>query len=71
MARLTFQGVEKRYRDVTALASLDLEVADGEAVCILGPSGSGKSTALRLERSILPRPKATPGRASLQPTARP
>ena len=52
MARLTFDGVAKRYREVIALASLDLEVADGEAVCILGPSGSGKSTALRLAAGL-------------------
>jgi multiple sugar transport system ATP-binding protein len=31
-----------------ALAGLDLEIADGEFLVLVGPSGSGKSTALRI-----------------------
>ena len=42
----------KRYGDVTALDALDLDVGDGEAVCVLGPSGAGKSTALRLAAGL-------------------
>jgi len=52
MASLTFDGVGKRYGAVTALAALDLDVGDGEAVCVLGPSGAGKSTALRLAAGL-------------------
>ena len=52
MASLTFDAVAKRFGPVTALASLDLDVDDGEAVCVLGPSGSGKSTALRLAAGL-------------------
>jgi multiple sugar transport system ATP-binding protein len=33
---------------VPALKSLDLEIADGEFMVLVGPSGSGKSTALRM-----------------------
>jgi putative ABC transport system ATP-binding protein len=33
---------------IRAIRELDLEVPDGEFVCILGPSGSGKSTLLHL-----------------------
>ena len=40
-------GVEKRFGDATVLKGIDLEVAEGESVVILGPSGSGKSTFLR------------------------
>ncbi|WP_318245119.1 amino acid ABC transporter ATP-binding protein [Brevibacterium gallinarum] len=40
-------GVEKRFGDASVLKGIDLEVAEGESVVILGPSGSGKSTFLR------------------------
>ncbi|UPK75174.1 amino acid ABC transporter ATP-binding protein [Nocardioidaceae bacterium SCSIO 66511] len=39
--------VEKHFGEVAALGGVDLEVNEGEVVCILGPSGSGKSTMLR------------------------
>ncbi|MEP6651143.1 MAG: ABC transporter ATP-binding protein [Lapillicoccus sp.] len=37
-----------RRNEVTALESIDLEVAPGELVSLIGPSGCGKSTLLRL-----------------------
>jgi NitT/TauT family transport system ATP-binding protein len=40
------RGVTKTFEDVTALDAIDLDVADGEFVCLLGPSGCGKSTLL-------------------------
>ncbi len=40
-------GVHKRYRREEVLKGIDLEVASGEVLCLIGPSGSGKSTFLR------------------------
>lgn len=36
-----------------ALKSIDLEVEDGELICLLGPSGCGKSTILNLIAGLL------------------
>ena len=48
MGRVRFEGVTKRFGDVTALRELSLEVSDGEFMVLVGPSGSGKTTALRI-----------------------
>ena len=41
-------GVSKRYGEVVAVNTLDLEVKRGEFFTLLGPSGSGKTTTLRM-----------------------
>jgi polar amino acid transport system ATP-binding protein len=46
-AMLRLEGVHKRFGELEVLRGIDLEVARGEVVCVLGPSGSGKSTLLR------------------------
>ncbi|MFB7112189.1 amino acid ABC transporter ATP-binding protein [Streptomyces sp. NPDC056190] len=41
------EGVEKSYGSTRVLKGIDLEVRQGEVLCVIGPSGSGKSTFLR------------------------
>ncbi len=46
-AMVRAEGVRKSFGHVEVLKGIDLEVAPGEVVCVIGPSGSGKSTFLR------------------------
>ena len=41
-------GVQKHFGDLHVLRDIDLDVARGEVVVVLGPSGSGKSTIFSL-----------------------
>lgn len=41
------ENVTIRYRTVTAVSSVSLEVAAGEVVAIIGPDGAGKTSLLR------------------------
>ncbi len=41
------RGLVKTYGENEVLKGIDLTVAAGEVVCVIGPSGSGKSTLLR------------------------
>jgi len=45
---LSLRGVTRRYRAVTALEGIDLELRPHEVMAVVGPSGCGKSTLLEL-----------------------
>jgi putative spermidine/putrescine transport system ATP-binding protein len=45
---IRLQGLRKEFAGTTAVAGVDLEIADGEFFSMLGPSGSGKTTVLRM-----------------------
>ena len=44
---LCLEGVSKRFGKLEVLKGIDMEIAKGEVICVIGPSGSGKSTLLR------------------------
>ncbi len=54
MSALTLENVSHAYRDVVAVADLNLSVEPEELVCLLGPSGCGKTTALRIAAGLEP-----------------
>ena len=41
------EGLKKSFGDNEVLKGIDIEILEGEVVCVIGPSGSGKSTFLR------------------------
>ncbi|WP_125714308.1 ABC transporter ATP-binding protein [Companilactobacillus kedongensis] len=45
---LKVNDIGKKYGKFVALENIDLEVADGEFLAIMGPSGSGKSTLINI-----------------------
>ena len=46
-AIVSIRNLHKKFGAFAALAGINLDVAEGEVVCIIGPSGSGKSTLIR------------------------
>lgn len=48
MARVLLENVTKKFDEVTAVKSIDLEIKDEEFVVLVGPSGCGKTTTLRM-----------------------
>jgi len=53
MIELSFKHVSFSYTDVPALHDIDLEIAGGEMVALLGPNGSGKTTLIKLASGVL------------------
>ena len=47
MAKLELRNVVKRFGDVTVCNGVNLDVEEGQMICLIGASGAGKSTLLR------------------------
>jgi ABC-2 type transport system ATP-binding protein len=72
MTAISVRGLHKGYRDVQAVAGVDLEIAQGEVFALLGPNGAGKTTTVEIleghrrrdggEVSVLGQDPATAGR---------
>ncbi len=52
---ISCRALVKRYRDVTAVAGLDLEVPAGECFGLLGPNGAGKTTTVEMLEGLVER----------------
>jgi ABC-2 type transport system ATP-binding protein len=61
-AAIAVRGLTKRYGDLLALESLELEVPTGSVFGFLGPNGAGKTTTLRILTSLA---NATDGTAAI------
>ena len=48
MQAIQTRGLTKRYKDVTAVDKLDLEIRQGELFSLLGVNGAGKTTAIKM-----------------------
>jgi ABC-2 type transport system ATP-binding protein len=56
------EGLVRRFKDVEAVAGIDLQISPGEIYGFLGPNGAGKSTTVHMLTTLLP-PSA--GRATV------
>jgi branched-chain amino acid transport system ATP-binding protein len=54
MSLLAVEGLEVRYGGIRAVKGIDLTVAQGEVVCLIGANGAGKSTTLKALAGLLP-----------------
>lgn len=50
----TVSGLESGYGDIQVLWGIDIEVGEGEAVCLVGSNGAGKTTLLRTISGLVP-----------------
>ncbi len=51
---IKISNLRKTYGQFTALHGINLDIAQGEVLCVVGPSGSGKSTLIRCINHLEP-----------------
>src|SRR3954451_18287188 len=61
-AGIEVNGLVWRFKDVEAVAGIDLTISPGEIYGFLGPNGAGKSTTVHMLTTLLP---PTAGRATV------
>ena len=54
MSLLEIKGLEVRYGGICAVKGVDLSVAEGELVCLIGANGAGKTSTLKALCGMLP-----------------
>ena len=54
MSLLEVRGLEVRYGGIRAVKGIDLEVKEGELVCLIGANGAGKTSTLKAICGLLP-----------------
>ncbi len=54
MKLLEIRSLEVRYGGIRAVKGIDLEIAAGELVCLIGANGAGKSSTLRAISGLAP-----------------
>jgi Cu-processing system ATP-binding protein len=64
---IQFREFTKRFGALTAVDHLNLEIAAGEVMALLGPNGSGKTTCLKAAAGLV---RPTAGAVLLGPSAR-
>jgi ABC-2 type transport system ATP-binding protein len=68
---LTVRGLTRRYGRLVGLDALDLDLAPGECVALIGANGSGKSTAVRTIAGLLEPSEGTVAVCGHDPHAEP
>lgn len=58
-ALLNVEGLQVRYGAIEAVKSLDLHIAEGERVTLIGANGAGKSSSLKAMTGLLPAAKGS------------
>ena len=52
MIKVKVENLKKNFGSLEVLKDINMEVKEGEVVCLIGPSGSGKSTFLRCLKKL-------------------